>query len=200
MKKPFVSSHNGLYFALHWTAERSIQFFFFFSLLRLAVQVAMLLGGSTSMRYLGRAGSVFSKTAQMWRSFRTKGKRGGPIRCDKATQMDKCLDGSVSACLPACLPGSVPPPQPLFVCQATKLIEIKAGSCWLGIIKSLPNTNKAVSTGAGRGGPPRPVGALSPAEAHLRGLSLGSDAQECLPACLDVCLGRETSRERERVQ
>lgn len=42
--------------------------------------------------------------------------------------------------------GMVPPAQTPFVCQATKLIEIKAGSCWPGIIKSLTNTNN-VETG-----------------------------------------------------
>lgn len=42
-------------------------------------------------------------------------------------------------------------PQTPFVCQATKLIEIKAGSRWPGIIKSLTNTNKAEKEGARRG-------------------------------------------------
>lgn len=53
-------------------------------------------------------------------------------------------------------------PQTPFVCQATKLIEIKAGSRWPGIIKSLTNTNKAEKEGARRGG------FLWPAESERR--------------------------------
>lgn len=74
------------------------------------------------------------------------------------TRRHRWISAFVAAARSACLPGSVPPPQSLFVCQATKLIEIKAGSCWLGIIKSLTNTNNAASRGAGRVGLPRPVG------------------------------------------
>lgn len=48
-------------------------------------------------------------------------------------------------------------PQTPFVCQATKLIEIKAGSRWPGIIKSLTNTNKAENEGPKRAGFPRPA-------------------------------------------
>lgn len=50
--------------------------------------------------------------------------------------------------------GTVPPAQTPFVCQATKLIEIKAGSCWPGIIKSLTSTNNDET---GRGGVLRPA-------------------------------------------
>lgn len=69
-------------------------------------------------------------------------------------------------------------PQTPFVCQATKLIEIKAGSRWPGIIKSLTNTNKAENEGARRGG------FLRPAESERRDAVWGScprlDVSECV--------------------
>lgn len=69
-------------------------------------------------------------------------------------------------------------PQTPFVCQATKLIEIKAGSRWPGIIKSLTNTNKAENEGARRGG------FLWPAESERRdavwGICPRLDVSECV--------------------
>lgn len=72
--------------------------------------------------------------------------------------------------------GAVPRAQTPFVCQATKLIDIKAGSCWPGIIKSLRNTNTHTAHRGQKRGRPDEAIPLEQAEARV-----------CVLGCVCVC-------------